>query len=41
MAIIRDFYTRMHMPELICDLDLINYKTTHDNHVSAWLTTFI
>jgi hypothetical protein len=32
MATVRDFYTRMHMQELIGDLDLINYKATHDNH---------
>jgi hypothetical protein len=32
MSTVKDFYTRMHMQELIGDLDLINYKTTHDNH---------
>jgi hypothetical protein len=32
MATVRDFYTRMHMKELIGGHDLINYKTTSDNH---------
>jgi hypothetical protein len=25
-------YTRMHVQDLIDGIDLINYKTTHDNH---------
>jgi hypothetical protein len=37
VATVKKIYTRMHMQDLIDDFDLINYKTTHDNHgVHGW-----
>jgi hypothetical protein len=32
IATIRKIYTRMQMQDLIDGFDLINYKTTYDNH---------
>jgi hypothetical protein len=32
IATIGKIYTRMHMQDLIDGFDLINYKTTYDNH---------
>jgi hypothetical protein len=32
IATVRKIYTRMHMQDLIGGFDLINYKTTLDNH---------
>jgi hypothetical protein len=38
IATVRKIYTRMHMHDLIDGFDLINCKTTHDNHgVHGWL----
>jgi hypothetical protein len=37
IATVGKIYTRMQMRDLIDDFDLINYKTTHDNHgVHGW-----
>jgi hypothetical protein len=32
IATVGKIYTRMQMQDLIDDFNLINYKTTHDNH---------